>query len=247
MSEAGARSPHAALDLAGRLPKAEKIQAMMGLVPVANRRLRVLEIGTGSGAIAHYFAMHSGLNCNVDAVDVIDQRQITEGYRFQRVEGVMLPFEDGAFDAVISNHVLEHVGESAEQIGHVREIARVLRDDGIGYLASPNRWQVIEPHYHIAFLSWLPRRWRTSYLGIFRPGALYDCVPLSTTPLECMLREAGLDASNLFVPALRHYAKVEKPHSVLARGLGSLPDGILGRLRAVSPTHIYRLKRQQRA
>jgi SAM-dependent methyltransferase len=242
-----ARLPHAALNPAERLPKAEKIKTLMALAPVPGRHLRLLEIGTGSGAIAHYFATDSGLHCEVDAVDVTDQRTIADGYRFQRVEGVKLPFADGVFDAVISNHVLEHVGESAEQIDHLREIARVMRDDGIGYLASPNRWQLIEPHYHVAFLSWWPRRWRTAYLRLFRTGAVYDCEPLSKKPLESMLESAGLESRNMFVPALRHLAEVEKPDVPLVRLMASLPDGTLQCLRSISPTHIYLLKRSKAA
>ena len=219
----------------------------MALAPVPGRHLRLLEIGTGSGAIAHYFAAEPTLHCEVDAVDVTDQRSIAEGYRFQRVDGVKLPFDGGTFDAVISNHVLEHVGDSAEQTDHLREIARVMRDDGIGYLASPNRWQLVEPHYHVAFLSWLPRRWRTAYLKLFRKGAVYDCEPLSKKPLESMLDAAGLESSNLFVPALRHLAAVEKPDAPLVRLMASLPDGVLRALRGISPTHVYLLKRKATA
>ncbi len=242
MTESFTRLPHAALNPTGRWPKAEKIQALMALVPTPGQRLRLLEIGTGSGAIAHYFAARSGLDCEVDAVDVIDQRQIKGGYRFQQVAGVDLPFEDGAFDAVISNHVLEHVGDAEEQVGHLREIARVLRHDGTAYLASPNRWQLVEPHYHLVFLSWLPRRWRTPYLAMSRKGSVYDCAPLQMNQLEAMVRSAGLQPHNICIPALRHVLAVEKPQSLLARWVGRLPDGILERLRGICPTHIYLLK-----
>lgn len=85
MGDAAARLPHAALDLQGRWPKAEKVWLLLGLP--TGRRLRALKIGMGSGATTHYFGVHNELDCEVDAADVLDQRRIQEGFRFHRVEG----------------------------------------------------------------------------------------------------------------------------------------------------------------
>src|SRR3546814_9833619 len=70
----------------------------------------------------------------------------------------LLPFADDSFDVVLSNHVIEHVGEQPEQLAHLSELRRVLTPGGIGYLAVPNRWMLVEPHYRLAFLSWWPHR-----------------------------------------------------------------------------------------
>ncbi|MFP5465661.1 MAG: class I SAM-dependent methyltransferase, partial [Gammaproteobacteria bacterium] len=143
------RQGHAALDLKSRNAKARKIEALLGLKPIS-RPLRLLEVGTGSGGIAHYFGTHPALRCEVDAVDVTDTRQIHDGYRFTQVHDVHLPFPDGHFDVVISNHVIEHVGDSSAQRRHLAELRRVLGPAGVGYLAVPNRWQIVEPHYRLA-------------------------------------------------------------------------------------------------
>lgn len=68
------RQPHAVLDLPSRSWKAEKIARLLKL---ASRKqpIRLLEIGTGSGGIAHWFAHHPQLRCEVVAVDVCDNRQ----------------------------------------------------------------------------------------------------------------------------------------------------------------------------
>lgn len=239
MTESQKRRPHAALEGGGRRLKASKIEHLMAMRPPAGRPLRLLEIGCGSGAIAHYFATHSGLACDVDAIDVVDQRQVTEGYAFRVVDGIALPFEDARFDAIISNHVVEHVGERDAQYGHLCEIARTLRADGVAYLATPNRWQLIEPHYHLAFLSWLPRALRTPFLRICRKGDYYDCEPLRMRELERMVDAAGLVGTNLCVPALRHVLQQEHADSLLARVLGVVPDALLHRMRRWSPTHVY--------
>lgn len=244
MSEEQARRPHAALDVAGRQPKAEKIRKLLALDEMAATPLRLLEIGTGSGAIAGYFATLPDIHCDVDSVDVLDQRQVFDSYHFQLVAGVDLPFEDGQFDVVISNHVLEHVGAVDHQLGHLREIARVLKPAGVAYLASPNRWQVVEPHYHLAFLSWLPRRLRSPYLAWSGKGNQYDCEPLSRAQIERMLRASGLEYRNVCVPALRCMLDGQRTRSPAARMAGWLPDAVLEYFRSVCPTHVYLLRRR---
>ena len=89
-----------------------KIERLLNLTNLP-QPIRLLEIGCGAGGIAHYFATHPDLECQVTAVDVHDNRQVSEGYEYQQVQGVALPFEDQQFDAVISNHVIEHVGNAS--------------------------------------------------------------------------------------------------------------------------------------
>ena len=98
------RQPHVVTDLASRRFKALKIERLLGLRQLP-QPIRLLEIGCGSGGIAHYFATHPSLLCTVTAVDVHDNRQVRDGYAYHSVEGVQLPFGDQQFDAVISNHV----------------------------------------------------------------------------------------------------------------------------------------------
>jgi ubiquinone/menaquinone biosynthesis C-methylase UbiE len=242
-----ARLPHAALDRIGRVPKAEKIFRLLGLELSAGRPARVLEVGTGSGVIAHYFASKLGDRGEVDAVDIVDQRVECEGYRFQKIEGTALPFADGIFDAVISNHVIEHVGGSEDQLAHLRELARVLRADGKGYLAVPSRWQVVEPHYRLAFLSWLPRGLRSGYLRLRGRGAFYDCEPLRSGQIEAYFRASGMQYRNLFALAMHALADVEGDASMAAKLAAKLPHQLLHALRALSPTHIYLFGRDRRA
>jgi SAM-dependent methyltransferase len=240
MNDMSERQPHAALDLAGRVPKAEKIRALFE----APQRpgLRLLEVGTGSGALTHYFATQPGLRYDVDAVDVIDQRKVTDGYRYCLVEGVHLPFPDRSFDIMISNHVIEHVGNRASQQIHLREIARVLKANAQVYLATPNRWQIVEPHFHLAFLSWLPVPWRTPYLRWRKRGDFYDCEPLELKELELLLKENHFVFQNACVLAMQHMAVAEARSSKLLRFLVRLPHSVLFALRVISPTHIYLLR-----
>jgi len=234
-----ARQPHAVLDLPSRRLKGLKIERLLDL---GNRSepLRMLEVGTGSGGIAHYFGTHARLRCEVDAVDVCDNRLVTEGYRYHQVTGTHLPFADDAFDVVLTNHVIEHVGDEQSQSAHLAELRRVLHPDGVGYLAVPNRWMLIEPHFQLAFLSWWPRAWRTPYLRLMRKGAVYDCEPLQQGQLQRLLKNARFRYTNLCIDALRATLEIERPQSLTARILRRIPDGALMPVRRIIPTLIYR-------
>lgn len=233
-------SPHATLDLSSRTNKALKIERLLTLSS-RQQPLELLEIGTGSGGIAHYFGTHPGLRCEVTAVDLIDQRQISEGYRFVPVTSTQLPFTDACYDVVISNHVIEHVGDEHQQLDHLREIRRVLRPEGVAYLALPNRWMLVEPHYRLAFLSWLPDEWRTPYLRLMRRGNLYDCRPLTQAQIERAISRAGLDFEYLGTRAFREFVTIEHKESWPTAYLQILPNAILDKLAWINPTLIYML------
>lgn len=217
------RQPHAVLDLPSRAWKAEKIARLLELAS-RQQPLRLLEIGTGSGGIAHWFAHHSQLQCEVSAVDVYDNRQQHDGYVFQLVEGVELPFADANFDVVISNHAIEHIGDGKAQARHLAEIRRVLKPDGVGYLAVPNRWTLTEPHYRLRFLSWLPHGWRTPYLRLCGKGTFYDCEPLQLGQLERLLQRVGFNYRNLCIEAWRLTFEIERPNHWSSRLLRCTPQ-----------------------
>lgn len=238
------RQAHAVTDLASRHPKALKIERLLGL-SAENGPLQVLEIGCGSGGISHYFATHPELACQVQAIDVHDNRQVFDGYSYTPVQGVELPFPDASFDVVISNHVIEHVGDAAAQLLHLQETERVLRPDGLAYLAVPNRWMLTEPHYRIKFLSWLPHGWRTPYLRWRGKGEFYDCEPLELGELEAMLKKTTLQFQNICIEGWRETFEIERPEHWSTQVLRHIPDGILKPLKLVIPTLIYHLRRPQ--
>ena len=241
MNNSPERQAHAVLDLESRKLKALKIERLLDLKP-CNTRLKILEIGCGSGGISHYFATHPSIACEVTAVDVQDNRRVHGNYKYIDVHSIELPFDNSYFDIVITNHVIEHVGDKPEQLGHLKEIHRVLKEDGKGYLAVPNRWMVIEPHYRLAFLSWLPRVLRTPYLRVMGRGQLYDCEPLQLPELEEMLRQTRFKYQNLSVQAWRETFDIEHPEARATRWLRAMPDVALKPLRRIIPTLICRIE-----
>ena len=217
------RRGHAVLSLTSRQAKAQKIQKLLDL-EAGKKAISLLEVGSGSGGIAHYFGTHPALECRVEAVDLEDCRQISKGYHFTKVDSTTLPFNEATFDVVLSNHVIEHVGDSGEQRLHLQELRRVLKPEGIGYLAVPNRWQWIEPHYKLAGLSWLPEKFRSRYLRWRGRGDHYDCRPLSVAQLERILADAGFHFEQQHARALRLTYQLERPNALIWRVLLPTPS-----------------------
>lgn len=230
------RASHANHDLGLRKRKARKITAIL-----ATRRelagAMLLEVGTGAGVIAAELAAVVGPQGHVESVDVTDERIVTEGYRFTRIAGTALPFAAARFDIVVSNHVIEHVGDRRAQAHHLSEIRRVLDPDRLVYLAAPNKWQWMEPHFRLPLLSWLPQELGDRYVRATGKGRRYDCLPPSRATLFRLTREAGLAPEDVTWEVLQRMAQNNELGGVSAfvRRFG-YPAYRLGR--ALIPTHI---------
>lgn len=234
------RQPHAALNLESRYYKAKKIELLLGL-DRGSTSLSMLEVGCGSGGISHYFGTHPSNRFEVHAVDVVDSRQIFHAYQFQKVSGTELPYPNACFDVVLSNHVIEHVGDEAAQLRHLRELRRVLKPGGVGYLAVPNRWMLVEPHYKLIFLSWLPASLRNSYLKKFRGIEYYDCRPLEIKELENLLHDAEFNKINMTIDAMNVMLMVEGVNGLMQKILSMLPYRFLKKFQPIFPTLIYKI------
>lgn len=136
---------------------------------------RWLDFGCATGgyteALIHEGADHAtGIDIETDRIAQATARnEGDERLTFIHVPDYDLPFDDSSFDGVLLNEVLEHVEDQQRAL---REISRVLRDDGVLVVMSPNRWFPVEGHLvHVRgrkfgpapLIPWLPvrltRRW----------------------------------------------------------------------------------------
>ncbi len=175
-----------------RMNRALDIAAVVGLE--RDTLKTILDIGTGSGGIAHGFGTFFS-RADIVSIDVADHRSIKGSYRFELYDGKRLPFADNHFDLVVFNHVLEHVGNRDAQLSILAEIRRVLDTEGVLYLGVPNKWAAIETHLRIPFLSWLPKGAADSLVKKLRKGEYFDVDSPSISQLRRMLNESGFDCS----------------------------------------------------
>jgi SAM-dependent methyltransferase len=87
------------------------------------------------------------------------------------------PYPDDYFDWVVSFQVLEHVRD-LEPVA--REMSRVLRPGGATVHILPAKYRVVEPHYSLPFVHWLPKSpVREKFISMLmrlgvRPAVLQD-------------------------------------------------------------------------
>jgi ubiquinone/menaquinone biosynthesis C-methylase UbiE len=163
------------LDEKSRLIKAEKILAV--LRDYAGEGLetwRCLDVGCSGGITSRcaskVFRHVIGIDVDVKALAFARQNSRRANSAFVWGSGCTLPFEDGQFDVVICNHVYEHVPDTRALFD---EIYRVLSYGGVCYLACTNKYWVMEPHYRLPLLSWLPRPLSNTYLQLTGRGSIY--------------------------------------------------------------------------
>ncbi|MEX2644248.1 MAG: class I SAM-dependent methyltransferase [Acetobacterales bacterium] len=131
----------------------------------------VLDFGSGKGAFAvrlfHLGARRvTGVEVDPEKVELSRRfmADLTDdGFAFHRIDFLdgsnRLEFDDGAFDIVWANAVLEHVLPD-ERVHVLRECWRLTRPGGHFVIsATPNRWWIQESHTtKLMFVNYLPLR-----------------------------------------------------------------------------------------
>lgn len=151
------------------------------------RASRIADLGSGTGIIKKELEIiFSKPLIGVE----IDGSFMESAERMILGDVLRLPIADESLEFVIANHLYEHV---VDQPGLFREIHRVLVPGGAAYVSAGNRLALIEPHYRLPFLSWLPRPAADLYLRLSGRGRAYRGIRFRThRPLVAMMRDAGL-------------------------------------------------------
>ena len=123
---------------------------------------KVLDLGCGAGKLVQaarergYDFHGCGLGLR-DAHTNADAALVGAGIlRDIDLDPYHLPFDDCAFDAVISDQVFEHVMDYPTTL---REVHRVMKPGGAFLHIFPPRYMPIEPHVHVPLGTLLRQRW----------------------------------------------------------------------------------------
>jgi hypothetical protein len=139
-------------------------QSLLATVP---RPLTILDVGGSQG-----FWETMGFS-GLEGVSVVLLNVSHTGVTLPGFESVvgdardMTGFVDGQFDVVISNSVIEHVGDYGDQSRMAREVRRVGRRY---FVQTPNRHFPIEPHFLFPCFQYLPVRVRVFLVRHFQLG-----------------------------------------------------------------------------
>jgi 2-polyprenyl-3-methyl-5-hydroxy-6-metoxy-1,4-benzoquinol methylase len=134
----------------------------------------LLDLGCSTGFIANYLAEHFGEVAGIDidepAIDFARRQFERDNLQFLKSNSQKIKFPPNTFDAIVCAHIYEHVPDAHMLLG---EIFRVLKPGGVCYFAAGNRLNVMEPHYHLPFLSILPRPLAHIYVRAARKSKYY--------------------------------------------------------------------------
>ncbi len=158
---------------------------------------RALDIGCSIGIIGEHMAEHwrdwqvFGVDIDEEALRIARSR---DGMvHFCVGDGIRLPFPDAAFDLVICAQVYEHVADWRSLLS---EIHRVLRPNGVCFFSGPNRLSVVEEHYALPLLGWIPRPLAHRVIRWSGKAPYYYECPVSWWTLKKALREHGFEVED---------------------------------------------------
>jgi 2-polyprenyl-3-methyl-5-hydroxy-6-metoxy-1,4-benzoquinol methylase len=134
----------------------------------------LLDIGCSTGFMTalygNTFKQVVGIDIDEEAVQFARLHNAQKNVTFSVRDSLDTQFDDESFDSITCTHIYEHVPDSQRMI---EEIYRLLKRGGICYFAAGNRLNIIEGHYGLPFLSFLPKRLAHLYLRITRRGTYY--------------------------------------------------------------------------
>lgn len=110
----------------------------------------VLDVGCGVGAQTSRLAGAQrfviGIDYSGPTAMGASHEHGSESLRFAAMDGSRIAIRDGAAEAVVSSHIIEHFRYPER---HVAELARVLADDGTAFVITPNAPADFENPFHI--------------------------------------------------------------------------------------------------
>jgi len=174
----------------------EKLRKLFG--DLQNKK--ILDLGCGMGGLL--------VALNLEGIDAIglepnhDYCEITElrGQRYKidskvhEAHGENMPFGNHYFDVIICKDVLEHC-KNPQQL--LKESYRVLKPKGQMYVTATNRFCFVDPHYHLRFVNWLPRK-----LGNF--------IAKKITKKDSSIFEDHQELSNMNYFTIKRFKKIIK-------------------------------------
>jgi len=185
---------------------AERLKEIERLDRHEGRFHSILELGCGTGgflvAAKDRFQDVIGIDIAFRWLVIAKKRLNELGVSLPLVCGCAesLPFKDGSYDVIAADNVLAHV---KDQEAALRECRRVLNNDGVLFLTTPNRFSIrSEPHVGVWGVGFLPRFLTDRYV-YWKKGIRYRHIRLpSRFELKRMLSESAFRSWSISPPRI---------------------------------------------
>lgn len=142
-----------------------------------SKNIKILDVGSSQGLtfgyLAQTFPKIIGIDTDKKAIKTGNNRLKNLGLKNQIIwyNGIKLPFKSNSFDGIVASEVFEHVDN---QNNFIKELARVLKQNGKLIITAPNKLYPIECEFHLPFLSYLPKKLADVYVRLSGKGTSYD-------------------------------------------------------------------------
>jgi SAM-dependent methyltransferase len=205
-------------------------------------QLVVLDLGASTSIMTEYFARHFKriIALDIDHVGLKSGQKASTSENILHIcsDGTKSALKDGSVDVIICNQVYEHV---EDQHGLAYEIERLLSPNGFCYFGAGNRFVLIEGHYFLPFLSWMPLWISHLYLKLMGRRVKYDVFLLSLRNLRKLLKNFEMiDYTGKIIrdPASFAATDVVRTGSLLAK----LPNWLFRIIYPILPAWVFIIK-----
>ena len=158
----------------GRIKKANKTISVLQDYFNDISSFNLLDIGSSTGIMTNEYSKHfrdvTGVDLDTKAVQYSINKYKNHNLKFicSPIEEINIP--DSFFDVITCSQIYEHVPSDKKLM---EDIFRLLKPGGVCYFAAGNRFKIIEPHYKLPFLSFLPKKVANVYIRIFTKQDFY--------------------------------------------------------------------------
>ncbi len=101
--------------------------------------------GYGSQLLSQSAASVNGVDIDSQCIELAQKKYTAENLSYHCADVLELPFDDGVYDVVVSFETLEHL---AQQDQLLKEFHRVLKDDGLLIISTPDKAEYTDKTGH---------------------------------------------------------------------------------------------------
>ena len=157
-----------------RILKAKKTIKILKDYLKETKEYNLLDIGCSTGIMTNEYSKHFkeviGLDLDSKAISYAQKKFEKKGLTFICKPIEEKNFEENVFDVITCSHIYEHVPDDKILLD---KIFKLLKPGGVCYFAAGNKFQVVEPHYKLPFLSYFPKKIANFYIRLFTKEKKY--------------------------------------------------------------------------
>jgi len=136
--------------------------------------LTLLDIGCSSGIMTFEYSQHFknvvGVDLDSNAIQYAKEHKSKDNITYINKPIEEIEIERNSIDVITCSHIYEHVPSPRILLDRIYEL---LKPGGVCYFAAGNRFQIMEAHYRLPFLSFFPKKISNNYIKLFRDEEEY--------------------------------------------------------------------------